>query len=241
VDLPPELAAGGSQDLFVYSFPPMTLSKGERSALPVFDAEVPLEHVYSWDVAVTREDILLAPAGKGDVSPLRISAERIWHHVGLENVTKVPWTTGAAMIFEGGRPLAQELLTYTPVGGSVRVPLTVAVDVRGDYRAFETGRELSALTWERTTYARIEERGALVLRNFKRSPVSVEVTCRVAGRIDEASEGAEIEVGAYRAEDWRHYRGHPAVNNSSTVRYRVTIGPGEELELFYTSHYFVRQ
>ena len=42
-------------------------------------------------------------------------------------------------------PLAQELLTYTPVKARVLVPVTVAVDVRGSYEESEVKRVSEAL------------------------------------------------------------------------------------------------
>jgi hypothetical protein len=238
--MPPELVAGGSQDLFLYSVPALSLAKGHRAALPIFDARVPLRHVYTWEVAVGRSDVLLAPSGKGAVSPLAITPEEIWHQVDLENRTGFPLTTGAAFLFSGGRPVAQELLTYTPVGGTVRVPLTVAVDVRGAYDAKELARKMDALNFDGYKYAEIEEEGLLTVRSYKAVPVALEARLSVAGRVTEAIDGGEVKIGLFRAEDWKHYRGSPAVNNSSDVLFRIPLGVGESAERRLRTTYYVR-
>ncbi len=89
----------------------------------------------------------------------------------LSNPTDVPWTTGPALILEGGMPLAQELMTYTSAGGSVRVPVTVAIDLRGDYSEEETGRRFDALAWQGYKYAQIDKRGRVAVRNHRDRPV----------------------------------------------------------------------
>ncbi len=241
-ELPPELAAGGAQDLFLYSVPRLTLAKGHRAALPIFDTRVPLRHVYTWEVAVGRADILLAPAGKGAVSPLAITPEEIWHHVELSNASGFPLTTGAAFLFSGGRPVAQDLVTYTPVGGTVRIPLTVAVDVRGEYEAREISRKMDALEFDGRKYAEVEEEGLLTVRSYKAVPIVLEAHLRIAGRaaLPEAGDGGEVRVGLFRPEDWRDYRGSPAVNNSSEVRLTIPLGLGESATRRLRTTYYLR-
>ncbi|MHC4860769.1 MAG: hypothetical protein ACYTDY_11845, partial [Planctomycetota bacterium] len=107
VDLPEELTAGQSQDLFVYHLPKMTLKKGHRAAVPVFEARVPYRDVYTWDLRLARHDAEAAPSGSLTGSPLALSTNRVWHTIELSNSTEVPWTTGAAMLMRGHQPLAQ--------------------------------------------------------------------------------------------------------------------------------------
>lgn len=56
----------------------------------------------------------------------------------------------------------------------------------------------------------------------------------------ESSEDGKVVLGAFRAEDWQNYRGHPAVNNSSTVTWTATLKPGETIEPVVAYHYFTR-
>jgi hypothetical protein len=216
----------------------MDLRRGARAAVPILDGFVDVAHVYTWEVAVLRSD---QPVAAADLSPLRISAERVWHQLELVNDTGSPWTTGPALLLQDGKPLAQELLTYTPRGASVRVPVTVAVDVRGAYGSEETGRTPGALKWAGYSYMRIDEKGTLTVTNHKPEAVTVEVSCRIGGKIDEAGEGAEIVIQPFRSEDWSNYRGHPAANNSSLLRWRRTIAPGTQETLDLQSHHFVRE
>jgi hypothetical protein len=240
VDLPDELTAGGTQDLFVYHLPKLSLAKGERAAVPIFTAPAPYRDVYTWDVRIARSDIEAAPSGSGIRSPLVLSTNEVWHQVELTNTTNVPWTTGAAMLLEGHQPLAQELLTYTPTKNAVRLPVTVSVETRGSFTEKETGRDLSALVWERTNYARIDKQAQLFLKNNKSEAIETEITLRLGGKATEASDQGEIALGAFNPADWKEYRGHPAVNNSSTITWHVKLQPGETFEPTVTYHYFTR-
>jgi hypothetical protein len=240
IDLPDELTAAGAQDLFVYHLPQLSLAKGERAAIPIFTAPAPYRDVYTWDVRIKRSDIEAAPSGSDAVSPLVLSTNEVWHQVELTNRSDVPWTTGAAMLLEGHQPLAQELLTYTPTKNAVRLPVTVSVETRGSFTEEETGRDLNALVWDRTNYARIEKLAQLRLTNNKPVAIDTEITVRLGGKATAASDEGRITLGAFNQADWNEYRGHPAVNNSSTITWRLKLQPGETFEPTVTYHYFTR-
>jgi hypothetical protein len=161
--------------------------------------------------------------------------------VELTNSTDHPWTTGAAMLMQGRLPLAQELLTYTSPGGKVRIPVTVAVDLRGTFSEEETGRTPNALRWHSHSYTQIDRIGRLDLSSRKQVPVQVEITCNLGGRATEASDGGEIVLDAYRAEDWIQHYGDPAVNNHSTITWKKLVRPGESFRPTVDYHYYVRQ
>ncbi len=241
VDLPGELTAAGAQDLFVYNLPKISLGKGERIAVPIFSTEVPYRDIYTWDVHLTKQDNDAAPSGSGMNSPLTLSKNEVWHQIMLTNNTNLPWTTGAAMIMQGNQPLAQELLTYTPPKDDVRLPVTVSVDTRGTIAESETSRELGALQWEGYQYARINREMKLDLCNNKHVAIEAEITLRVGGKVDESSHEGKVTLGAFDAADWVQYHGHPAVNNSSTVIWKVKLNPGEKFEPTVNYHHFTRQ
>jgi hypothetical protein len=240
IDLPAELTAAGTQDLFIYNLPKLSLAKGQRAAVSIFTAEVPYRDVYTWEVQVSRHDIEAAPSGAGVRSPLTLARNEVWHQIELTNTTNLPWTTGPALLAQGQQPLAQELLTYTPRGGGVRLPVTVSVETRGTFDEHETGRDLKALVWDGHSYARIEKEARLRLDNFKQTPIEAEITFRLGGRATAASHEGQIAVNAFNAGDWVQYHGSPAVNNSSTITWAVTLQPGETLEPIAKYHFFAR-
>lgn len=240
LDLPDDLTTTGAQDLFVYSLPRLNLKRGERTAVPIFTTKVPYRDVYTWDLHLKRSDIEAAPSGSGVQSPLVLSKNEVWHQIEPTNNTQVPWTTGAAMIMQGGQPLAQELLTYTSPRDAARVPVTVSVETRGSYEEKEVGRDLRALTWDNYNYARIDKEATLDLCNNKSIEIEVEITFRVGGKVTEVSHDGSITLGPFVPGDWENYRGHPAVNNSSTVKWKVKLGPGETFKPTVKYEYFTR-
>lgn len=240
INLPGELTAGGSQDLFIYNLPKLKLKKGERAAVPIFAAKAPYRDVFTWDVQIKRTDIAAAPAGKGVASPLQIERNEVWRQIELTNTTKLPWTTGAAMIMEGNQPLAQEMLTYTSNGDRVRIPVTIAVDVRGTHSEEEVGRELRALQWRNNQYALINQRASLSVCNHKSDTIDMEISMQFGGKADKASDEGTISLAPYRDADWRDYQGDRAVNNSSKVRWKATLKPGQIFAPTVDYHFYTR-
>ena len=238
--LPAELGAAGAQDLFVYSLPRLKLRRGQRAAMPILSADVPYRDLYMWEVHDTRRDTEAASAGKGVKSPLQLSENRVWHQLVLSNTTRVPWTTGAAMILQGTQPLGQDLLTYTSPGAEVRLPVTVSVDTRGSFADEETDRKLNDMNVSGYNYARIGKSATLTLSNRKTSPVEVEVTFRTGGRATEATHDGKITLKPHAPEDWLDYHGYSAVNNSSTVVWQTKLKPGESFAPTVKYYYFAR-
>ena len=240
LELPAELTAAAAQELFVYHLNPITLRRGERAAVPIFTTTVPYRDIYTWEVHPKRSDIATAPSGSGVRSPLTLSENQVWRQIELVNSTGVPWTTGAALVTQGHQPLAQELLTYTSPKDACRVPVTVAVDLRGSFSEQETDRQLQALTWDAARYAKVSQRASLVLRNHKRETVNVEITLRLGGRAERATHEGRVTISPFCAEDWQQYRGSPAVNNRSTVVWNVALRPGEAFQPSVDYHFYAR-
>jgi hypothetical protein len=241
LDLSGELSGAGAQDLFVYNLPNLRLRKGDRAAVAIFTAKVPYRDVYTWDLHLQREDIATAPSSTGIDSPMKLTKNSVWHQIELTNATKMPWTTGAAIIMQGQQPLAQELLTYTSPGDLCRVPVTVSVETRGSFSEQETGRKLDDLVWDRTKYAKIDNRALLHLCNNKPAPIDVEISVTFGGRASEVSDDGKITLKPFDSTDWSNYRGSSAVNNRSVVNWKVKLKPGGIFEptidySFYTRH-----
>jgi len=241
VTLPQELTAAGSQDLFVYNLPKLSLKKGGRICMPILAAQVPYRDVYTWELAIKRKPIEGSPSGKGIAAPLTLSDDRIWRQVELTNNTNLPWTTGAVMFMDGNMPLAQEMLSYTSAGSAVRVPVTVAVDVHGSFEESEAGREMNAEKWDSYTYMRVKKTGRLQIVNRKNTPIDLEVRYKIGGRTTEASHDGVITLSAFSRDDWDEYTMESYINNSSVVRWTLHLTPQEQLNPEVTSEYFVRQ
>ena len=238
--VPSELAGGGSQDLFIFNIPRLSLKMGERAAIPISSASVPFRHLYTWDVQLTRSGVEAVPAAGKFSSPVKLLKNEVWHQIETENATDSPWTTGAALVMDGYLPVAQELLTYTSAGAKNRLPLTVAIDIRGTYEEEEVGRDLEAIHFDGHAYVRITKKGTLSVTNYKKENVDLLITCQFGGNATKASDAGKIEVTDFKNEDWGTFRGSPALTGHSVIDWEITLKPGETKEVSCEYFYYAR-
>jgi hypothetical protein len=204
----------------------------------------PLRHLYTLDLDIVRGgrggDDTLGLAGEDVDSPRRRLTQRVWHQLELANRSQRPWTTGAVLMMQAMLPLGQELLTYTSPGGTVLVPVTVAVDLRAEYREEETRREPNSVVWRGDAYAKVTKTGTITITSHRKEASTVRVRLRVGGKVEEGSDGARIEVDDFRRADWGDDTYYWRLNNHSEVTWDLTLEPGETRDLTYTGWYHVR-
>lgn len=244
MDLAPELAGEGSQDLFVYGVKALTLPKGARATLPLWQSTVPMEHLYALEVNLGRNveggGSYVRPKASAQVlAPIELARHEVWHHLELTNDSDVPWTTGAALTLDGQVPIGQDMITYTPVGASSLLPLTIAVDVRADFSEVESARQPKAITHGGYEYARIQKQATIRVRNFRSEATRFRATLALGGRVTEASDEGRIVINDFRPEDWSR-GGHPSLNHHSDVEWNVELAPGEEKRLTCAYEFYLR-
>ncbi len=237
VAIPTELETNSGHDLFVYSLPKMTLKKGERATVPILETKVPYRNVYTWEINVKHNESIMRKNDRTE-SPLEFSKNDVWRQIELINNSKMPWTTGAAMIVDGFQPLAQEMITYTPSGNSCRVPVTVSVDLRGRVEDTETGRQLNALTFSRSPYAKLSGKLSIDFLNNKPEPIDLEVKIRFGGMADKISDDGKKIVSAFRQSDWQNYTGNAAVNSSTEVTWTQKVKAREKFQPTVEYHFY---
>ncbi len=245
LEMAPELAAEASQDLFVYGVGKVSLPEGSRATYPLWQSTSSLRHVYTMDVQVVRN----AQSGEHHYQSAKMAsvpaAERgrrpfsvVWHEVELSNASKVPWTTGAALLLKNDVPLGQDILGYTPVGGKTLLPVTVAVDLQGKYEEKEVERKSNALNWSSRTFSLVRKQGILTLTSYRKEPSAARVTVSVGGKAEAADGDAKIVLNDMRADDWPG-GGAFSVNNHSDLSWDLTLAPGETKTLTYTFSFYV--
>jgi len=244
IQLPPELGATGEQDLFVYTVPNFSLRAGGRASVPLWQAEAPLHHLYTLDLNVVRNaehgsmvqgesDDARYPAG----SPLRLLKTQVWHQLELTNRSKVPWTTGAAIILHGNLPMGQDLLTYAPPGGTSLLPMTVAVNLRGTLAEEEIERKPNVLQWGGHAYSLIRKKGTITLTSYRDADSDMRVTVSLPGKADEVSGDGHIRIDDFHPADWQG--GGFWQNNHSELVWELNLKPGQTVEMTYTVSFYV--
>ena len=220
-----------AQQLFLYRSPHLSMKKGDRASLRLFSATVPITEVYEWTI---RDSTPAAPRGYGvqaePSSDLTSLEDRVWYALKLKNNSEMPWTTGPATSFTDWKPMGQDLLAFTPVGGSAILKVTPATEIIGEHQQDEKSRQRQAIRIEGAEYDLVTVDGSIRLRNTKKEPAVVCVTRRTDGEIVSASDDGKISREGLELQ---------AVNPHSVISWEVTVPPGDK-EIHYTYKRYVR-
>ena len=196
-DLGPEV--GGSEkneDLFIFTLQHVTLKKGQRMVVPVTSFDLKYEDVFTVDIGFAPPPEVWRNFNNQQQTEIAkvFRAPKAMHIIRLTNSSKFPITTAPALIFKDGRVLGQGMATYTPIGGSLDLPVTTAVDILVKKSDMETGRDHNAAHWEGATYVKIDLQGEIKLTNHRAAPVRIEVTRNVLGNATEADHDGKVEM-----------------------------------------------
>lgn len=215
MSLASELGAEKRQDLFVYGVKSLGLKKGARAMVSLWKNKVPQRHVYTADFGE-------ATRTASNSGPLKLETNTVWHQLELTDDTDVPFTTGAALLMEGGLPLGQDLLAYTSPGGKTTIPITTALNLRAIQSEREVGRTDDAKEVGNSKYSLLRKKGTIALANHQKERVTMRVTLSTLGKIEKASHSGTVVLDEY-----------DRVNNQSRVSWELTLSPGQTLDLNY--------
>lgn len=225
-----------AEQLFLYQAKEINLKKGERASLRLFSLIVPASEVFEWTLndAADAQNRYLEYGRNSTSMPSTIDlSSKVWFGLRLKNQTGMPWTTASAVSFREWRPVGQDMLTFTPIGGENILRVTPATEVIGTHTLEEKSREQTQLRYGGSTYNfdLITVEGAIKLRNIKKEAVEVVLTRNLVGEILSASDGGKISREGLNLQ---------AVNPRSVVKWNLTIPNGEK-ELRYTYKIYVRR
>jgi hypothetical protein len=208
-NLPQLDAPGAASDFTVYTMKDLTVRRGEKAVVTLFRQKLKYTHLYRWH-----------------------PPEKIEHSLVLLNDADTPLTTGPFVAVSGSRPLAQDLLRYTPKGGRCEVPITAAINVATDQTEAEVDRKLKAHTLQaRDRYLDLVTlQGELRVRNFEKRPIEVLVKVTVPGKPVSASDGGALSANATKL---------TLSDREGTVSWRVELKPGEGKRLEYKYERYV--
>lgn len=215
------------EDLFLYHKEGITLRKGERAYYHIFSQEVGYKHIYEWNVPDT---LSVDPRGYQRSGQQQKDKEQVWHSIKLENSTDYPWTTAPALTVSGWKPLAQDVIDYTPKGIRTNLKLTVATDIKINRHEYEIERARNVKLY-RNSYDLVTVKGELYINNTKSKDVTMEIKKKVSGEVLEASHYGKIETIA---------EGLRGVNFNSFISWEIPVKAGKEIEVTYTYKVYIR-
>lgn len=220
----PGLEGGYEEDLFLYNKKGVTLKKGERASYLVFSDRVDYKHVYEWEIPD------LSTGDSYDNNGVE-NREQIWHSLRLTNSTQYPWTTAPALAVREGKPMAQDLITYTPKGAKVNLKLTIASDVKTDRQEYESDRQRDVSLYG-YSYDLVTVKGELVVKNNKSSAITLDIRKMITGEVLAASHDGKIKKLAEGISRRR-------ANSSSIITWEVPVSAGGEAKLAYSYKIYV--
>jgi hypothetical protein len=256
MDLGPDITESAkNEDLFVFTLENVTLKKGQRMVVPVAEYKLKYRDVFVLDLPFGPPPELRRRFNSEQTARLArlYHAPKVMHKIRLDNDADCPLTTAPALILRQDRLIGQSMTTYTAVGASCDVELTVAVDISVEKLDVETERINDAARWDGCTYARSNLTGTITLTNHRANSVNLEVCRSVLGNIDSADHDGKIEQlgrheGGWMATDsypfWWGWYDWPywwyRFNSIGRVDWELKLEPEQKIELEYKYHYFWR-
>ncbi|MEQ1765751.1 MAG: hypothetical protein ABL984_21670, partial [Pyrinomonadaceae bacterium] len=225
-----------AEQLFLYQTTLLALKKGERATTRLFSLTVPCSEVFEWtitDIGDVHQRYLNPGYSGQPINSLQDLTTKIWYALRLKNTTGMPWTTAPAISFRDWKPLGQDLLKFTGIGGEEVLRVTPATEVLGSHSLEEKMRTKERLRWNGSDYDfdLVTVEGTVKVRNVQKQPVELVLTRNLVGQVASASDEAKIIKSGLNLQ---------SVNSNSIIKWSVKIPPGEK-ELKYTYNVYVRK
>ena len=225
-----------AEQLFLYKAEQIQLKKGERASLRLFSLTVPASEVFEWTISdppQTGNEYSNYQSSSNQQPRIQDLSSGIWYALKLKNQTGMPWTTAPALSFREWKPMGQNLLSFTPIGGENILRVTPATEITGTHRLEEKERTRQQLRYSGSTYEfdLVTIEGTIKLRNVKKQAVEIALTRNLVGEVLTATDGGAISREGLNLQ---------AVNPNSIVKWNLSVPPGEK-EIRYIYKIYVRR
>ena len=157
----------------------------------------------------------------------------------------MPWTSASATTTKDGRILGQDTIKYTPPKGKTRVKITQALQIKAEIQEQELSRKRGSERIDNRVYDLVTIQGTLVITNYKKEDVNIEITKLISGKLINAEESPETTVaplGLGRANSQTKIKWseniRPGERNKLTIKYRYTFLTNGQVSKssFFKSH-----
>ncbi len=217
-----------NNDLYYYNLGKINLPKNSKGAFPIFANTLNYKDKYEASIP---DKVNYASYMYCDNSE---NLYDVFHSLEIKNSTNVPFTTASVMVItEKNQFLAQDRLTYTPVGSSTTIKLSKAIDIILKNTEEESTRVDNFKKIGKTSYSKILLKGIITIENMQKKNVTVDVTKNVTGTV---SNGGNATIKKSKV--------YGSANPYSDLKWEINLGAGEkktvsyEYEvLFVPSHY----
>lgn len=247
-----------NEDLFVFTVKHVTLRKGQRMVIPVYETDLKYKDIYTLTMPFSPPPDIVQHFNQnqqGEVDKL-LRAPKFMHKIRMVNKSEYPLTTAPALLMKNDKVIAQGMMTYTAVGAKTDLSLTTAVDLKVKKQDKEVLRAPNAVTWQGDQYGRVDLSGTVSATNYGSSPADLEVIRYVLGKTGKADhEGKSEMVNIFEDYDflpeggslypvWWNWYSWPSwwsrFNGIGKITWHQTLGSKETVDLNYSWSYFWR-
>ena len=225
-----------AEQLYLYQTTGLNLKKGERASQRLFSLTVPATEVFEWSLSDrpdTQKRYMDFGRNSNTVPLVQDLTSKIWYALRLKNNTGMPWTTAPALSFRDWKPLGQDMLTFTPIGGENILRVSPATEVIGSHTLEEKSREQRTMRYGGSNYTfdLVTVEGTINVRNIKKENISVVLKRRLVGEVISAEKGGKFSREGFNLQ---------AVNPNSVIKWNLELPSGKN-EIKYTYKIFVRR
>jgi uncharacterized protein Veg len=207
-----------NNDLYYYKLGKISLPKNSKGNFPIFGTSLTFKDKYTADI----EDKVSYYSNQY-VDKTNEGQYDVFHSIEFKNATNFPLTTAAVMVVtDKGQFVAQDMLRYTPVGGTASVKLSKAIDILMKNSEEELSRVDNFKKIGRTTYSKVILKGTITIENMQAKAVTVDVTKHVNGTVTVNGGSSVVKKKMYNSP-----------NPYSDLKFEVTLAAGEKKTITY--------
>jgi len=177
----------GGEDLFFYKCENISIPKGGRSMVKIFEFEFEFEDVFTVSLKPN------ADLYQRNSSSSETWENSVWHSIRFANNHTLPLTTGTAFFYKKDRQklqlVSQNQLNYTPEHELTTVKMSIAPDIWVENKDKEIKREEINYNKLLTSEAIIE------ITNYKSKPIELQIQREITGDLIDSDKEWKVNTG----------------------------------------------
>ena len=207
------------EDLFFYTLPHFSCEQGKSILRELFSCELPYSHVYT--CRVPNQSVLERLSRSGE------PVADVWHCIRLNNSSKQAWSTGIVTCTAEGQIAARSTLYFAAPGADTLLRLNKSMQATVQCSEELLKREERNVPGRRNDSVTVSTlMGTVTLKNSSERAMELRLVKEVNGLVTEAGKEGKVNVSP-------SYSGNPR----SVITWKLTVPPGDEVELTYTYEY----
>ena len=218
-----------AEDLFFYPVDNFTLRKDETAWIPLFSADMPYKHIYTWKIG----DFVDANEHYNyqTSSQENINGEEVWHSCRIVNTLDMPLTTAATEFITNDEFTGQDICYYTPPKAKTTIRINKALNVHAEQSEIEVERKRDASVFHGYHYDLVKVRGELKIKSRINKKINMEISKELSGEVLESTP---------KSEDVKTAKGLKQVNEKHLLKWEIELKAKGEKIISYQYQVYIR-